>query len=592
MTFCHQFWGVAISRPPLFNPLRFMDTLGALLSSKDRQIYLERSGMVTRCRLACEALDNGRSVVLVARSREEFNTARSLAVLFSPDLSLADPAVTRPVWQLPCLGLPALSQRQDRSSWAARLAALYALTLGRPRIVVASVESLLLRYMPVGFFASRTLELGKGSDYAPELLLDQAAEWGYERVPMRLFADARPWRPALRPAWRTASRLAVQVALLCCCLLLTACFEARLPDGVVATVNGEPITLRRLQALLDSRSPSLGTMRSNPSLEKMKHAYGEALGTLIIYALVRQDLHRLHMQSAESVDPGNLANRPPVTAPAASAPTAAPQAADQPGNAPGVQSAAKPGVAANAQPAQPSAAPSAQNGAPGLPPVRLPAQAAPAPAASAFPASSAPAASAAGEEQQSSPHKVIITATDECWVHSSADKTDTRQFSLHKGDTFALTFNKSLELKLGNAGGVRLRYNGQDLPPVGQNGQVRTLVFPPAERPWATKPAGSRPFAVGWPIAALPSWRTTPRGRGVFPRLTSSAASWANSTRCKASWAASMRTAKARARPWPMPWASSICPPGRNRPCPRVLPARCFPWPIRLTPWPVASAWA
>jgi len=161
-----------------------MDTLGALLSSKDRQIYLERSGMVTRCRLACEALDNGRSVVLVARSREEFNTARSLAVLFSPDLSLADPAVTRPVWQLPCLGLPALSQRQDRSSWAARLAALYALTLGRPRIVVASVESLLLRYMPVGFFASRTLELGKGSDYAPELLLDQAAEWGYERVPM------------------------------------------------------------------------------------------------------------------------------------------------------------------------------------------------------------------------------------------------------------------------------------------------------------------------------------------------------------------------------------------------------------------------
>jgi len=119
---------------------------------------------------------------------------------------------------------------------------------------------------------------------------------------MRLFADARPWRPALRPAWRTASRLAVQVALLCCCLLLTACFEARLPDGVVATVNGEPITLRRLQALLDSRSPSLGTMRSNPSLEKMKHAYGEALGTLIIYALVRQDLHRLHM----SVSPAAL----------------------------------------------------------------------------------------------------------------------------------------------------------------------------------------------------------------------------------------------------------------------------------------------
>ena len=87
----------------------------------------------------------------------------------------------------------------------------------------------------------------------------------------------------------------------CCCLLLAACFEARLPDGVVATVNGEPITLRRLQTLLDSRSPSLGAMRK-PSLENMRREYGEGLGTLIIYALVRQDLQRLQM----AVSPATL----------------------------------------------------------------------------------------------------------------------------------------------------------------------------------------------------------------------------------------------------------------------------------------------
>lgn len=79
-------------------------------------------------------------------------------------------------------------------------------------------------------------------------------------------------------------------------------------------------------------------------------------------------------------------------------------------------------------------------------------------------------------------HKVIITATEECWIHSNADNTDTRQFSLRKGDTFALTFTKSLELKLGNAGGVRIRYNGEDMPAPGQSGQVRTLTFPPAAR--------------------------------------------------------------------------------------------------------------
>ena len=150
-----------------------MDNFGALLSSNDRQIYLERSGMVTRCRLACEALDKGRSVALVARTREEFNAARSLATLFSPEISLADPSHVRPVWQQPCLGLPALSQWQDKPSWATRLAALYALSLGKPRVLVVSVESLLLRYMPVNFFHSRTLEIGKGSDYAPELLLSR-----------------------------------------------------------------------------------------------------------------------------------------------------------------------------------------------------------------------------------------------------------------------------------------------------------------------------------------------------------------------------------------------------------------------------------
>ena len=111
-------------------------------------------------------------------------------------------------------------------------------------------------------------------------------------------------------------------------------------------------------------------------------------------------------------------------------------------------------------------------------------QAAPAAATASAPASAAAPAAAANPESVAvaGPHKVIITATEECWVHSSADNTDTRQFSLRKGDTFALTFNKSLELKLGNAGGVRIRYNGEELPPVGGSGQVRTLTFPPARQ--------------------------------------------------------------------------------------------------------------
>lgn len=93
------------------------------------------------------------------------------------------------------------------------------------------------------------------------------------------------------------------------------------------------------------------------------------------------------------------------------------------------------------------------------------------------PASASPAA--ADDGIQPGQHKVVIIATEECWIHSSADKTDVRQFSLSKGDTFALTFSNRLELKLGNAGGVRIRYDGREMPPAGTSGQVRNLVFPP-----------------------------------------------------------------------------------------------------------------
>ena len=88
-------------------------------------------------------------------------------------------------------------------------------------------------------------------------------------------------------------------ALLVCCLLLGGCLEGRLPEGVVATVNGDPIYLRTVQALLDGRSATLDTMQ-RPSLENMKRQYGDALGTLIIYTLVNQELRTLQIPVTDS----------------------------------------------------------------------------------------------------------------------------------------------------------------------------------------------------------------------------------------------------------------------------------------------------
>ena len=203
---------------------------------------------------------------------------------------------------------------------------------------------------------------------------------------------------------------------------------------------------------------------------------------------IAEERLRIIMQSAESVDPGNLAVRPSVPiAPAAPAGQAqganAPVAAQAPATSAPATAASQAQGAAAVKPATPAAGQqaAAAGQASGLPFV-LPAGAAPTtPAATATAASSA-APAAQADETPVGVHKLIITATEECWIHSSADKTDTRQFSLHKGDTFALTFSKSLELKLGNAGGVRLRYDGEDLPPAGQSGQVRNLAFPPSDR--------------------------------------------------------------------------------------------------------------
>ncbi len=76
-------------------------------------------------------------------------------------------------------------------------------------------------------------------------------------------------------------------------------------------------------------------------------------------------------------------------------------------------------------------------------------------------------------------HQVVVTADAECWLHANADGTVTREFSLKKGETFAMPFKKTLVLKLGNAGGVRIKYDGVEQASPGKSGEVKTVRFPP-----------------------------------------------------------------------------------------------------------------
>ncbi|HJA78471.1 MAG TPA: transcription-repair coupling factor [Candidatus Desulfovibrio intestinavium] len=156
-----------------------------LLAAPVGEWRLERSGLATRCRLAAEALTAGRSACLLVRDRDEMAHARALVSLFVPDLSVGDVPLSRPLWTSPCLSLPdAASLRQGRDVQAGILASLYGLAGGGPRCLIAGPEHLLLRHVPRNFFERTGLDLARGQDFPPELLLEQAVEWGYERVPL------------------------------------------------------------------------------------------------------------------------------------------------------------------------------------------------------------------------------------------------------------------------------------------------------------------------------------------------------------------------------------------------------------------------
>lgn len=84
----------------------------------------------------------------------------------------------------------------------------------------------------------------------------------------------------------------MKAVLWMCCLvaLLAGCREdSAFPPGVVALVNDQPITLRQVESLHDVDGGSL-IMAQSPSLEILRTQYGRTLTTLIINALIEQEL--------------------------------------------------------------------------------------------------------------------------------------------------------------------------------------------------------------------------------------------------------------------------------------------------------------
>jgi cytoskeletal protein RodZ len=76
--------------------------------------------------------------------------------------------------------------------------------------------------------------------------------------------------------------------------------------------------------------------------------------------------------------------------------------------------------------------------------------------------------------------ELSLHAVDEVWLSASIDSQPPREDTLFYGNRRILRANNKIILKVGNAGSLEVSFNGKRLPSLGDDGQVKTLVFLPS----------------------------------------------------------------------------------------------------------------
>lgn len=81
------------------------------------------------------------------------------------------------------------------------------------------------------------------------------------------------------------------------------------------------------------------------------------------------------------------------------------------------------------------------------------------------------------KEKQNLSH-LKIEATDKVWMRITIDDREKREYLLNTGQTVNLEALKSFKIHIGNAGGVKVYFNNEDLGKLGETGQVVYLELP------------------------------------------------------------------------------------------------------------------
>lgn len=168
---------------------------GAQRFAQRTVVHVTRSGPASQARLAAELIKRGGFPVIIGATPSDLVELRALLSLFLPsgDAQQEDRHTQKklqlppekPSWlTAPAFFAPARGKQKRRSVQAEYMASLYALHMGSAACALITPEALLYKTPPRSLFESRSLELRKGMDMPPDLIMEQLVEWGYRRVPM------------------------------------------------------------------------------------------------------------------------------------------------------------------------------------------------------------------------------------------------------------------------------------------------------------------------------------------------------------------------------------------------------------------------
>lgn len=84
------------------------------------------------------------------------------------------------------------------------------------------------------------------------------------------------------------------------------------------------------------------------------------------------------------------------------------------------------------------------------------------------------------EGKKKKTHILQIQATHKTWLFVKPDNSTGYEKTLQPGDNLTVEAYKNIYLKLGNAGGVTLKFNGKQIPKLGELNSVKSIVLPNA----------------------------------------------------------------------------------------------------------------